>query len=104
MRITLLALGFAILLGAHANGQNLDCNRPAGELSPADRRHCEQFERFLKTVPGDPSIHKGTEPRTNVREAEHYQDPGAISLCPPPYRMTEEFGCQAPRFFRAERR
>jgi hypothetical protein len=28
---------------------------------------------------------------------EHYRDPGAKNLCPPPYRMTEWDGCQPAR-------
>ena len=33
----------------------------------------------------------------NVRRAANYRDPGAISLCPAPYRMTETDGCQPVR-------
>ena len=60
-----------------------ECDRPAPTLDTGSAQICSAAQKMREFMEHD-----------GRKSAITHSDPGAISICPPPYRMTARDGCQ----------
>ncbi len=94
----------AIMLALSPGSANAGvCDFPGSQLSLAELKYCvdlsagrvESARRVLQILGDSTTQEVQFSPADEARKAaQHYRDPGATDLCPPPHHMTAMDGCQ----------